>query len=259
MRLHRIQALLLKFWYQSVGDIGRMFDIFYWPVIGILFFGFTAKYVQHLSNDNGIILFILGGLMLWTLFQRVQQDVSVYLLDDFWSRNVSNTFITPITEGELFTAVSIVGVIRSLIGFAVMSLIGWIGYSFNIYSGGFMPFLFSIPLFLFAWALGIALIGMIYRYGTSIQVFAWSISFMLQPIAAMTYPITTLPIFMQKVALATPLYYSFEGFRQAFLGTFNMSFFIIATVLGFLYTGLGYWYFVRSIKKAKKTGLITNY
>lgn len=259
MKLHRIQALLLKYWYISINSFDRIIDMVYWPFLGIVTFGFTTLYLEKVTDLPFIIVYFIGGMILWTLFERVQQDVGTFILEDFWSRNIANTFVTPLKASELFASVCIIGLIRSIISFIVMFCIAFFAYHFNIFAGNPLTMLFVIPLFLFAWAIGILISGIIFRYGTRIQVFAWSITYLIQPLAAIWYPLDTLPVFLQKISLAMPLSYVFEGFRAAYQGSFPWNLFFIALGLSFAYLLAGYLYFVYCIKKARKTGVLTRY
>src|SRR3989344_7345256 len=164
MRLHRIAGLLLKYWYISLNTVERFFDVFYWPVIGIVVFGFTTAYINDISNFPDIFIFLLGGMMLWILMERVQQDISVYILEDFWSGNVANSFITPIKESEIFVSVALLGLVRSIVSFILMFVVGFFLYNFNIFRGGLDSVLFIIPLILFGWSLGIMIAGLIFRF-----------------------------------------------------------------------------------------------
>jgi ABC-2 type transport system permease protein len=259
MKLYRIKGLMLKYWYISTQSWDRIADVTYWPIIGMLMFGFTTVFINKSSDIPNIFLIIVGGIILWTLFQRIQQDVSVYIMEDFWSRNVANMFVTPVQESELFAAVSLFGILRALISLLIMSLLAIFAYQFDLYQGGFLPMLFIPPLFIFAWGMGIFVAGIIYRVGIHIQVLAWSTPFLLQPIATMTYPLEVLPVWLQKIALVFPLHYVFEGFRQAYVGNFSWTYIAFAYGISVVYLVLGYYVFATSVKHAKKTGLITQY
>jgi len=259
MKLYRVNALLLKYWYMSVNNIDRFFDIFYWPLIGIIVFGFTAGFIKDISNLPEILVFLLGGMILWTLIERVQQDVTIYVLHDFWSHNLANSFVTPVKESEIFVSICIVGLIRSFLTFLVMAGFALVGYKFNLITGGFASLLFIPPLFIFGWGLGIFISGLIFKYGLRVQIFAWSISFLLQPLAAVYYPITVLPLILQKIAYYFPLVYVFEGFRMAYAGALNYSYLAAAYGLSVLYMIIGYIVFSISIKSAKKTGELVKY
>jgi ABC-2 type transport system permease protein len=259
MRIHRIYALLLKYWYISINKLDRIFDITYWPIVTLLVFGFTAQYIKGEANIPHIVIYLIGGMLLWLIFQRIQQDVVVYLLEDFWNQNLGNTFITPITSGEIFVSLCILSFIRSMISFILMTIIAALAYSFFIFQGGILPFVFIFPMFIFAWGIGFFIAGLIFRHGTQIQVFAWSMNFIFQPISGVYYPIETLPVFLQKIAFFIPLSHVFEGFRAAYIGNFNINTFIISLILAVIYFVIGYIFLMISIKKAKKTGIMTKY
>lgn len=259
MKWHRIEALLLKYWYISLNSVDRMIDVIYWPFVGIITFGFTAMYLEQVADIPAIIVFFVGGMILWTLFERIQQDVATFILEDFWSRNVTNTFVTPLKSSELFVSVCIIGFLRAIISFLVMFAVALLAYHFNIFHGGLSAMLFVIPLFIFAWALGIIIAGIIFRFGTRIQVFAWSITYLIQPIAVVYYPLSTLPFILQKIAYLLPLSFAFEGFRKAYEGSFSWNIWLASIGLSIVYLVIGYWFFSYCIKKARSTGILTRY
>jgi ABC-2 type transport system permease protein len=259
MKFYRVQALLLKYWYISINSLERFFDILYWPIIGIIVFGFTTSYVEKISDFPDIFVFLLGGLMFWIMLERVQQDIAVFILEDFWSGNVANSFITPIKESEIFTSVALLGLIRASISFIIIFTIALFAYKFNIFRGGLLSTLFIIPLIIFGWSLGIFIAGLIFRYGMRVQIFAWGISYLLQPTSAVYYPIETLPLVLQKIAHATPLMYVFEGYRLTYQGTFSTWHFLWALGLSVIYFIVCYLIFLKSIRTARKKGLLAHY
>jgi len=259
MKWYRIKAMMLKYYYLTINSMDRIFDVFYWPTIGLIIFGLTTMYLQSVSDVPALVVYLIGGTMIWALFERVQQDIGVFVLEDFWSRNIANSFVTPIRSDEIFVSLLLFGMIRAVASFTVMATLALVAYHFNIFHGGIASLLFVIPLFLFAWAIGLFVTGMIFRFGTRIQVVAWSITYLLQPFAAVYYPLETLPSSMQAIAHLFPVMYAFEGFRTAYQGTFSNSMFIMALVLSIGYFIIGYVTFTTSIKKARETGFLTKY
>ncbi len=231
----------------------------YWPVIGVIVFGFTTIYLEGVTEVPSLVVFLLGGLIVWTLFERVQQDVTIFLLEDFWSNNIANLFTTPVRLSEIFASLVIIGIIRAVITSAGMFLLALVAYHFNVIGGNISAVAFVIPLLLFGWALGILVTGIIFRYGPRIQIFAWGISYLVQPIGAVYYPLASLPNVLQKLALVTPLAYSFEGYRLAYAGTFSMKLFLAGCVLSLIYLALFYSYFVWAVGVARKKGTLAQY
>src|SRR3989338_9660858 len=97
MKLHLINAIILHhfyFWYKS---LPRWLDIFYWPVVTVAVWGFIINFMQAGKTGYGasVALYLLGGVTLWMLFQRAQQDLAISYLQDIWSRSIVNLFVTP--------------------------------------------------------------------------------------------------------------------------------------------------------------------
>ena len=258
MNFGRVNALLLKYYYITINRLDRVFDVFYWPLMGLLIWGFTAYYLKDITDNSQILNIFLGGVILWTFYQRALQDMGTYVLEDFWSRNVTNLLSTPLTSAELITSTVLFGFFRSVITFAFLSLAGLVIYSFNIFNAGvFIVLLFSINLLLFGWSFGIVVCGLIFRFGQKIQVFAWSFPWLVQPFSAVFWPVAALPLWLQKVSLLLPSTYAFEGIRQGFaVGTMNWAYFWQGLVLNLALIALAYIFFAYSLNSAREKGVL---
>src|SRR3989344_1852879 len=145
MKLHRINAIILHhiyFWYKSMP---RWLDVFYWPVVTIAVWGFISNFVAS-GQEGGaqqVALFLLGGVILWMLFQRAQQDLAISYLQDIWSRSIVNLYVSPLTNPEFIVATVVIGIIKVAMTLAIMGALSAILYSFNIFSLGFLllPFI----------------------------------------------------------------------------------------------------------------------
>lgn len=216
MKASVIAGLLKKYYYITVNRLDRIFDIFYWPLVGLFIWGFTTYFLRDIAGE-AIIYIFLGGTVLWIFFQRAAQDISVYILEDFWSDNLYNLFAAPIKTAELVISIVTFGAIRSLMSFLFLVLMAIVMYSFNVFDAGIIAVaLFSLNLLLFGWVIGLFVSSFIFRYGMRIQVIAWSIPFLIQPFSAVYYPLDSLPIWVQKISLVFPTTYVFEGMRYAF-------------------------------------------
>jgi len=115
--------------------------------------------------------------------------------------------------------------------------------------------LFFINLSLFAWALGIVLLGLIFRFGTRIQAVAWGVIFLFQPLTATYFPVTVLPPFLRAIAYMLPPTYVFEAARQALhQAGINWKYMTIAFGLNIIYGLLAVSLFKLLFKKSRQTG-----
>jgi ABC-2 type transport system permease protein len=73
----------------------RAFELFFWPLVQLLVWGFVTMYLQKAGGGDGFpefITFLIGGIILWDALFRAQQGVSISFLEDVWTRNLLNIF-----------------------------------------------------------------------------------------------------------------------------------------------------------------------
>ncbi|MFH1409825.1 MAG: ABC transporter permease [Nanoarchaeota archaeon] len=257
MKLHRINSQLLKFWYITLNRIDRWFDILYWPLIDLFVWGFASYFIRDLADVNLINMF-LGGIILWVFVWRSGQDMAVFILEDFWSKNLYHLYTTPIRISEHMTAVIIAGFIRALMTFGVLVALSVIMYSFNFFTVPLAVIGISIALLsLFAWSMGMFITSLILRFGQRIQVLSWSIVWVIQPFSCVFYPLSALPPWAANIAIWMPPTAVFENLRAVLAGTpmdntlLLRGFLVSIALLALVSVFLG-----RSFQRARKTGLL---
>ena len=261
MKIYRINALMLKYWYNATRNFFRILEVFYWPLMGMLIWGFTTYYISDLVKNNSVINVFLGGAILWTFFIIAQMDIGVFILEDIWNRNIFNLFASPIKISELIISTTLFGLIRCILSFIFLVSIAYLLYSFNILGIGIVYVsMFAFGLILFGWVTGIFIVGLIFRFGLKVQSLLWVIGWLIQPFSAVFYPLSTLPIWLQKISLLLPTTYIFEGMRTAFSkNIIDFHGLILSFAINIILLILAYIFFERSIKFAKKTGMLTKF
>jgi ABC-2 type transport system permease protein len=185
----------------------------------VIMWGFFTIYLSHRGAlEPAIVTFLLGAAVLWALFRSFQRDMAVGFLADVWARNLLGLFSTPLTVVEYIVGLFLINVVKALAGATAAALVAWLLYSFNI-----LPFLpaalpFVVVLMLFAISIGIIITGLIARYSTAMQTFAWSITGLLMPLSCVFYPLSALPRPLHPIALMLPTTHAFEGMRQVMDG-----------------------------------------
>ncbi|MBW3020028.1 ABC transporter permease [Candidatus Woesearchaeota archaeon] len=213
MKYRIIKALLLQYSLMTIKSLDRIADIVFWPTLSILMWGFTTLFLQKGYNVN-IIGLILAGFIFYQFFQRCQSDIALYLLEDLWSDNLQNVYSTPVTKWDKLVSLVIFGVLKSLLAFGTAAFLSLVFFKFNLFSYNLTYlFFYFFSLSLFSIGIGILLVSLVLRFGTNIQMFVWGFSFMLQPLIAVFYPVSILPVFLQKISLLIPATYVFEGLR----------------------------------------------
>lgn len=253
MKLNRIYAIVLRHYFLSIHQLERFFDAFLYPALILLLWGFLSLYVGDIL-ESGLISFLLGGLILWVVFERVNTDLGLSFMYDVWERNIINLLVSPITFFELLTGLVLVGLLKVFVSFILMGIMASVFYGFEITTLGFSLALFGINLVIFAWAFGIVNIALIFKFGHSIGPITWILPFVLQPFAAVFYPVSVLPVFFQNVAKLIPITYVFEGMRKVLLdGIFDFGLFSTSLFLNLVYfvmAGLVFYFTLRGVKKS---------
>ena len=253
---HRVGAYMLRHVYEIWATIDRKFDIIFWPTIDLLIFGLLSVHIQKLNVQAGVAGAIIGGLILWSLVYSVQRDISVSLLEDAWSRNLYNMFSTPLKASEMLTGQILLSLGKALITASFVTLLAWKLFGFNLFSVGPIIIFYIINIFVFGWAFGCFTASIIFRFGSRLQIFAWSLIAVFYPISGVFYPLSVLPSWLVSIAKFLPLSYIFEGLRGVIVegrrpAAADLEMLIVLNVI---YLALGIWAFMAGFKNAKDRG-----
>lgn len=256
MRWHRINALLIRHLYLYKRSLPRLMDIFFWPVMELLVWGFLSLYINKLNIGGfNAITVLLGAVIFWDLLAQSQRAVSVAFLEEVWERNFLNIFVTPIRLSEFVASTVILALVRILLVGVVMGILGVLFYKFNFFLFGVYLVPFVLNLLLFGSALGLFATAMILRYGTSAQVLAFGIIVLVQPFSAVFYPVSAIPEMFQWFAYLFPSTYVFEGMRAVIAtGTLPVGLLLGAIVSNIIYFVGLCWYFYKSFAVVKMKG-----
>lgn len=256
MSFSRIKGIIIQNLFHLRHSLEDLIDTFFWPSIDVIIWGLMTTYFFQLQGPiAGVIAFLMGGLILWNIVWRAQQDVSFALLRNVWNRTILSLFSTPLAPREFIVATMILGLFKIILTLSLVSIIAYVLYSFNIFSLGFYFLPFFINLIAFAWAVGLCITGLIIRFGMRIQAFAWSLIILFHPISAVFYPLSILPPLLQKIALFLPTAHIFEGMREVLkTGTISAEHLIWAFFLNAVYLVFSAWFFAFMFEKARKKG-----
>lgn len=254
----RIFAMVRRHWYLLSGSWTRVAELIYWPTVQMIMWGFLTQFLagktSYVAQAFGVLL---AGVILWDTLFRVQLGVAISFLEEMWSRNLGNLFVSPLRPSEFAASVLLMGLIRTLIGVVPVTLMAWWFFGFSVYHMGLALAAFFTSLTLFGWALGIAVCGLIMRHGLGAESVAWGSMFLVLPVAAVYYPVAVLPEWLQAVAWALPPAYVFEGMRAVLIdGVVRTDLMLGAFALNALYLVLGVAAFMGWFEAARRRGLL---
>ena len=219
MNWGHVRALVLRYTFLYTRSVPRVAEMFFWPVMDLMVWGFLTVYLQHLDTKvPAAINFLLGSMIFWDILYRAQQAVTISFLEDIWARNLLNIFVAPIRVSEFIAATYVVGFVKILITVGILAGLALGCYHWNLFAMGLPLLPLFANLLLMGWAVGMVTTALIMRWGQSAEALAWGIPFLIQPVAAVFYPLSVLPKWVQPISRAIPATYVFEGMRQVLRG-----------------------------------------
>lgn len=256
----RISAIILRFVYLHKRSIARNMEIFFWPLMNLLVWGFVTLYIRQFAVSQGV-MFLLGSVILWDVLYRSQQGITYAITEEFWAKNIINLFIAPISTGELIAGLCFVGILKSLITTIFLGVLAQLFYHFNMFLIGPALAGFLGNLFLFGWAVGLVTMALIFRYGHAAEALIWGVPFLIQPFSAVFYPVSTLPIWLQKISWLLPSTYVFEGMRLVLdQGHTGVALLLVKSfVLNLVYLVIGGLYFGWTLEKSRQLGYLSRF
>lgn len=198
----------------------------------------------------------MTGVLFWEVIRINQYALSVGSLWNMWSHNLTNVFIAPVTAPEYFAAYMFIAATEASLMFCLLVGVERLLFGFNILQVGLPLILASlVNCTIFAWTIGLVMIGLIFRFGTRIQALAWGIIFIFEPLTAAFFPVKVLPPVLQKIAWVFPPTYLFENLRAALNGnSINWPSIFFATILNLIYFGISALVFSAFFHKSKESG-----
>ena len=231
------------------------FELLFWPIVGVLSIGLMTRFLG-LTPQQGA--FVLVGTLALSIVNVCQLEVAYAVLLDVWSKSLKHQFLAPIGIRHLTLGSWVIGMVRGLLVFGLLAVLGRWAFGFNVGQPGWVALAtFLLGCFLTAWVVGVAVCALITLFGNRAEAFAWASVNMVLVLAGIYYPISVLPDFIAAVAKAIPLTYFLDAYRvyYGFESEFAAP---IATglALSALYAALAHWAFLAAIQRARRTGLL---
>ncbi len=258
MKIHRIYSIILRFVFAFKYSLERLTDAFYWPVIELLTWGLTSRFIaEFFPNASSIVLIFLSGLLLNLIIWRGQYEITISMLWDIWNKNMINLFVSPLKFSEWITAFLILSLVKALVTFLFASVVAYLLYKFQILTFGFYLVPFIILLLMSSWWMAFIISGLILIIGRRVEAFAWTLGAIIAPFSAVFYPVSILPSWGQKIAALIPTSYIFEGVREIISkGTLDINKLYICFFLNVLYLILSVIFFRKSFNRVLQRGMV---
>lgn len=257
MNTQRIAAVIIRHLYAYKRNFDRLTDSFYWPMMDILIWGLTSKWIQESQTGvSHVVMMLLTALVFWQIVWRGNYEISVNLLEEFWNSNLVNMFSTPLKLSEWIVSVILLSIIKMCITIAVCVLAVYVLYATNIFTLGWYLLPFIVSLLMSGWIMGFLGSSVIIYWGQKVQTIAWTMGFLFAPFSAVYYPLSQLPAWVQRISMWLPTTYIFEGMRAVVLtGTLDLTMLLKSFALNLIYLIGALFLFSYMFEKSRSKGL----
>lgn len=259
--LRRTAGVVLRQVYLLRVSPARMFSFVAWVAIDIVLWGFITRYLNAVTSPGfDFVPVLLGAVLLFDFFTRVMHGVTTAFLEDVWSRNFLNLFASPLSIPEYVSGLVISSIGTSTIGLLAMLALARAFFGLSFFAFGLPLAAFLLVLFLSGISLGILGAALVLRLGPASEWLVWPIPAFVSPFAAVFYPVSALPGWMQKVSHLLPPAHVFEGMRAIVKGEpFPGTALFAGGLLAVLYILLAAWFFARVHRNIVRSGLLARY
>jgi ABC-2 type transport system permease protein len=217
--MRRLWAVMLRHVYLYMGSWPRFVEMFYWPLISILTYGFISLSLVHKISDAAITTGVfISGVLLAEILSRTTASILLLFMEEIWSRNLGHLFASPILLREYIFSILCIGAIRSVLSVALASVVAYALFSFSILQLGWPLVLFILLLVMNSWWYGMLILALILRYGLAAEWLGWMIAFSLLPFVAAYYPVSVMPQALQWISWSLPATYVFESMKSLIAG-----------------------------------------
>ena len=257
----RIAAMLSRHFFLIRKSWPRLFSFAYYPVMQLLVWGFVTQYLGPQSASQGVLQAVPGilltGVLLWDVLVRGELGLFLSFLEEMYSRNLGNLFVSPLRLHEFVIAQMLMSIVRVVIGSGVALLVALVFFDLKVAHQALGLALCLGCLLMFGWAVGMLANGLVLRFGLGAEEIGWAVVFLIGPLSGAYYPISVLPGWLQTVAYALPTAWAFEAMRAALIeGRIAWNLLGTSMLLNVVYFAGCAFLFWRFVESGRERGLL---
>jgi ABC-2 type transport system permease protein len=250
-----VWAFVIRNLVMGTRNVFFFFELLFWPLVGVVSIGLMTRFFGLRPEDTA---FVLIGTIALSVVQVCELEVAYAVLFDVWSKSVKHQFLAPIGIRHLTLGAWLVGILRGLVIFVILAVLGWWAFDFSVLAPGVLPLAtFLLGCFLSAWIVGVLVCALITVLGNRAEAFAWASVNLILVLAGIYYPVSMLPPPAAAVAAAIPLTHFMDAYRAhyGFASEFRAPV-LTGLALSAVYATLAHLLFRATVERARRTGLL---
>lgn len=271
--LRALGAVIRKQWLIFVRYPSWIIALVIWPIIFPAMFLLTGRALAG-PDGSGLALFtqrtgisdfvgfIVIGTTIWMWQNTVLWNVGFALRNEQWRGTLESNWMSPTWRFSFLVGNSVIDLVSSL-SFVVVTALEY-GLFFGVHYHGnlFLCLLMILAAVPSVYGLGFAFASLVIT-AKEANTFVFLARGMVMIFCGITYPLSTLPGWMQGVAKFLPQTYMIRGLRNASLAGFGfrelLPDYLILLAFGAVWLVIGYLTFNWMERRARQTGAIGQY
>lgn len=232
-----------------------------YPLVSMLSIGLFAAFVIGSNASADSLIFIFAGIVAWDFYDISQRAMTYGIAYEIWADSLKHFFSTTSRERDFVLGNGLFGLLSSLLSLLVVGVMGFFIFGFNILSAGAYLILACLSIFVFATAIGLMTNYFMITRDLKYMSLIWIATGIIMVFSGVYYPVSILPLPAKLLSYALPSTHAIEAIRSTLVSDFASA--NISIALSFAITAvyfiMGYWLFVRGVKKGKELGKISRY
>ena len=230
--------------------------LFIYPLVSLFSIGILALYLKASGATSNAIPFVIVGTLAWTFYELCQRAMVYGMTLDIWDYCLKHMLLSPASIMDYIIGNSIFGITIGAFALAILSALSSVFFGFDAFSALSVSILSLAVIFLFAVAMGLAILSMMVAYDKEYLALTWSMPGIIMVFSGVYYPVSMLPGSVQNVAYILPTTYAIDAMRITLgLATGAAGNELIrGFIISLAYLAVFYWAFRASLNHARKTG-----
>ena len=127
----------------------------------MIIWGFTSVHFSNSSPELTAGGILISAVLVWDSLFRSHISYTLSFLEEMWSRNLANLFVSPLRPWELILSLATVSMIRTLIGMVPAALLAIPFFGVSVFELGLPLLGFFLNLVFTGWAISQAVTGIL--------------------------------------------------------------------------------------------------
>lgn len=240
---------------------GEMAWILVDPLVAILSIGIFAYFLITMGAPLESMIFVLAGVVIWGFYALSQKAITYGVNLDIWNDCLKHSFMERNEVRNFILGNSLFGLFSAIMAFFILALLGWVLFTFNIFTAGFFLLSALLSVFLYAISIGLIIDSLLLVKGNKYMSLTWITTGIIMVFSGIYYPVTALPEPVTYISYLIPATHSIETLRAGlgFSPELGLSSSGYAWLTSLIYLAVSVLLFKWALRRSRENGMIARH